>query len=133
MSIEFWFEFASRYSYPAAMRVEALAAERGVALEWRAFLLGPIFHAQELERLALQSLPGEGTLHVARPRAHLRAGEQISHHLIPFIAVEHPSPQLLEDGHALSGLQDARNSDRRNGARIGHPVTVGIRRSRIYG
>jgi 2-hydroxychromene-2-carboxylate isomerase len=43
---EFWYEFASSYSYPAAMRVEALAAERGVALVWRPFLLGPLFAGQ---------------------------------------------------------------------------------------
>jgi 2-hydroxychromene-2-carboxylate isomerase len=41
--IDFWFEFASTYSYPAAMRIEALAAARGVELAWRPFLLGPIF------------------------------------------------------------------------------------------
>jgi 2-hydroxychromene-2-carboxylate isomerase len=46
MNLDFWFEFASTYSYPAAMRVEALAAERGIAVSWRAFLLGPIFNAQ---------------------------------------------------------------------------------------
>ena len=40
---DFWYEFASTYSYPAAMRVEALAASRGVRLRWRPFLLGPIF------------------------------------------------------------------------------------------
>jgi 2-hydroxychromene-2-carboxylate isomerase len=45
-SVEFWYDFASSYSYPAAMRVEALAAERGVALAWRPFLLGPLFAAQ---------------------------------------------------------------------------------------
>jgi 2-hydroxychromene-2-carboxylate isomerase len=44
--VDFWFEFASTYSYPAAMRVEALAAERGIAVAWRPFLLGPIFGAQ---------------------------------------------------------------------------------------
>src|SRR5208337_4503763 len=32
---EFWYEFASTYSYPAAMRVAALAAARGVAQGWR--------------------------------------------------------------------------------------------------
>ncbi len=42
-SIEFWFEFASTYSYPAAMRIESLALEHGVRIDWRAFLLGPIF------------------------------------------------------------------------------------------
>lgn len=41
--IEFWYEFASTYSYPAAMRVEAVAAETGVTVQWRPFLLGPIF------------------------------------------------------------------------------------------
>ena len=45
-AIEFWFEFASTYSYPAAMRIEALARAAGVALAWRPFLLGPIFAAQ---------------------------------------------------------------------------------------
>jgi 2-hydroxychromene-2-carboxylate isomerase len=42
--IEFWFEFASTYSYPAALRVEAAAAARGIPIVWRPFLLGPIFH-----------------------------------------------------------------------------------------
>lgn len=46
MMFEFWFEFASTYSYPAAMRIEGLAAARGVTIEWRPFLLGPIFAAQ---------------------------------------------------------------------------------------
>lgn len=45
-SLEFWFEFASTYTYPTAMRIEALAREAGVALVWRPFLLGPIFNAQ---------------------------------------------------------------------------------------
>ena len=45
-SMQFWFEFASTYSYPAAMRIGARAADAGVAVEWRPFLLGPIFRAQ---------------------------------------------------------------------------------------
>jgi 2-hydroxychromene-2-carboxylate isomerase len=44
--VDFWYEFASTYSYPAAMRVEALAGARGIALNWRPFLLGPIFAAR---------------------------------------------------------------------------------------
>jgi 2-hydroxychromene-2-carboxylate isomerase len=43
--LEFWYEFASTYSYPAAMRIEPLAREAGVSLRWRPFLLGPIFKA----------------------------------------------------------------------------------------
>jgi 2-hydroxychromene-2-carboxylate isomerase len=45
-ALDFWFEFASTYSYPAAMRIGALAAAKGVAVRWRPFLLGPIFKAQ---------------------------------------------------------------------------------------
>ncbi len=45
-TVEFWFEFASTYSHPAAQRVEALARERGVPVVWRPFLLGPIFAEQ---------------------------------------------------------------------------------------
>jgi 2-hydroxychromene-2-carboxylate isomerase len=44
---DFWFEFASTYSYPAAMRVESLALAAGVPLRWRTFLLGPIFGARD--------------------------------------------------------------------------------------
>lgn len=44
-TVDFWYEFASTYSYPAAVRIEKLAASRGVALNWRPFLLGPIFAA----------------------------------------------------------------------------------------
>ncbi|HTQ24530.1 MAG TPA: 2-hydroxychromene-2-carboxylate isomerase [Candidatus Binataceae bacterium] len=44
--LEFWFEFASTYSYPAASRIERLAAAAGVPLRWRPFLLGPIFVSQ---------------------------------------------------------------------------------------
>ncbi len=46
MALEFWFEFASTYSYPAAMRVEEAARARGVPVVWKAFLLGPIFRSQ---------------------------------------------------------------------------------------
>lgn len=45
-TIDFWYEFASTYSYPAAMRIARMATEAGVGLRWRPFLLGPIFGAQ---------------------------------------------------------------------------------------
>lgn len=45
-AIEFWFEFASNYSYLSVMRIEAAAARLGVDLRWRPFLLGPIFRNQ---------------------------------------------------------------------------------------
>src|SRR5262245_39571005 len=44
--LQFWFEFASTYSYVAASRVERVADAAGVTVEWRPFLLGPIFRGQ---------------------------------------------------------------------------------------
>ena len=45
-SVDFWFEFASTYSYLAASRVEQEALAAGVVVAWRPFLLGPIFKEQ---------------------------------------------------------------------------------------
>ena len=45
-TIDFWYEFASTYSYPAAMRVEKVANDAGVEVRFRPFLLGPIFGSQ---------------------------------------------------------------------------------------
>jgi 2-hydroxychromene-2-carboxylate isomerase len=44
--LDFWYEFASPYSYPAAMRIERLAKATDVVVAWRPFLLGPVFRAQ---------------------------------------------------------------------------------------
>jgi len=58
--LEFWFEFASTYSYPAAMRVEAAARGAGVPLAWRPFLLGPIFAAQGWNDSPFNVYPAKG-------------------------------------------------------------------------
>jgi 2-hydroxychromene-2-carboxylate isomerase len=44
--MQFWFDFASTYSYVAALRVEEACARAGVQLEYKPFLLGPIFTEQ---------------------------------------------------------------------------------------
>lgn len=44
-TIEFWFEFASNYSYLSVMRIEDEARRRGVGIAWKPFLLGPILRA----------------------------------------------------------------------------------------
>jgi 2-hydroxychromene-2-carboxylate isomerase len=58
--IEFWYEFASTYSYPAAMRVEKVAAAKGVTVRWRPFLLGPIFGAQGWNDSPFNIYPAKG-------------------------------------------------------------------------
>jgi 2-hydroxychromene-2-carboxylate isomerase len=44
--LEFWFDFASTYSYPAMMRIGDCAEAAGVVVRYRPFLLGPIFKQQ---------------------------------------------------------------------------------------
>lgn len=58
--IEFWFEFASTYSYPAAMRVEEVARRHGAAVAWRPFLLGPIFRDQGWDDSPFNIYPAKG-------------------------------------------------------------------------
>ena len=58
--LDFWFEFASTYSYPAAMRIAPLADAAGVTLRWRPFLLGPIFKAQGWDNSPFNLYPAKG-------------------------------------------------------------------------
>ncbi|MDJ0850465.1 MAG: 2-hydroxychromene-2-carboxylate isomerase [Myxococcota bacterium] len=59
-AVEFWFEFASTYSYPAAERVEDEASRAGVVVHWRPFLLGPIFVAQGWSDSPFNLYPAKG-------------------------------------------------------------------------
>ena len=58
--LEFWYEFASTYSYLATMRIEKLAGEAGVDIRWRPFLLGPIFAAQGWTTSPFNLYPAKG-------------------------------------------------------------------------
>jgi len=58
--LDFWYEFASPYSFLTAERIETLAEEAGVALRWRPFLLGPIFAAQGWTTSPFNLYPAKG-------------------------------------------------------------------------
>jgi 2-hydroxychromene-2-carboxylate isomerase len=58
--LEFWYDFASTYSYLSAMRIEALAAAAGVEVAWKPFLLGPIFQAQGWTTSPFNIYPAKG-------------------------------------------------------------------------
>ena len=58
--LDFWFEFASIYSYPAATRIDALASKEGIAVNFRPFLLGPIFKAQGWDTSPFNLYPAKG-------------------------------------------------------------------------
>ncbi len=58
--LDFWYEFASTYSYLASMRIEPLAQAAGVEVNWRPFLLGPIFKTQGMETSPFNLYPLKG-------------------------------------------------------------------------
>ena len=58
--LDFWYEFASPYSFLTAMRADALAEKAGVSLRWRPFLLGPIFAAQGWTSSPFALFPNRG-------------------------------------------------------------------------
>lgn len=61
--VEFWFEFASPYSYLAAARIENVAASTargGVMLSWEPFLLGPIFKQHGWDDSPFNAYPIKG-------------------------------------------------------------------------
>jgi len=58
--LDFWYEFASTYSYLSVMRVEKVAAAAKVDVTWRPFLLGPIFRAQGWNDSPFNVYPAKG-------------------------------------------------------------------------
>ena len=99
--IEFWYEFASTYSYLAAMRIEVVAAAAGVAVEWKPFLLGPIFHAQGWDNSPFNIYPTKGR-YMVRDMERLAAERGLR------FALPKPFPQnsLLAARLALVGAEE---------------------------
>ncbi|HEX9426951.1 MAG TPA: 2-hydroxychromene-2-carboxylate isomerase [Candidatus Polarisedimenticolia bacterium] len=59
-AVQFWFEFASSYSYVAAQRIEDLARAQQVPIEWKPFLLGPLFRRQGWNDSPFNLYPARG-------------------------------------------------------------------------
>jgi 2-hydroxychromene-2-carboxylate isomerase len=84
--LNFWFEFASTYSYSAMMRITSLADAAGIAQKFRPFLLGPVFKAQGWETSPFN-------LYVSKGRNMWRDLERLCEELkLPFRRPE-PFPQ----------------------------------------
>lgn len=58
--IEFWFDFGSNYSYLSMMRIRQLAADAGLRVRLKPFMLGPIFKSLgwETSPFVLQTMKG---------------------------------------------------------------------------
>jgi 2-hydroxychromene-2-carboxylate isomerase len=99
--IEFWYEFASSYSYLSAMRIGGLARDAGVEIQWRPFLLGPIFKSQGWETSPFNLFPAKGR-HMVRDMQRIAETRGLMFVMpIPF-----PANSLLAARVAYSGQAD---------------------------
>jgi 2-hydroxychromene-2-carboxylate isomerase len=104
--LDFWFDFASTYSYLAAARIRPLAAAAKVQVRFRPFLLGPIFKAQGWDTSPFN-------LYEAKGRYMWRDVERLAAELsLPFRRPD-PFPQnsLLPSRVALFGLAQGWGED----------------------
>jgi len=123
-ALEFWFEFASTYSYPAAMRVEEVAGAAGVSVVWRPFLLGPIFQSQGWDNSPFNIYPAKGAymwrdmervceaqaIPFQRPTAFPRNGLLAAR--VSFACAEEPwSPAFVRSVYAANFAEDMDISD----------------------
>jgi len=105
--LDFWFDFASTYSYLAAVRIGPLAATADVRVRYRPFLLGPIFKAQGWDTSPFNLYPAKG-------RYMWRDMERLAADLALPLKRPDPFPQnsLLAARVALAGLgQDLAEQD----------------------
>ena len=100
-TLDFYFDFASTYSYPAAMRIGPLAQAAGVTVRWRPFLLGPVFKAQGWDTSPFNLYPAKG-------RYMWRDLERVCAQLdLPFCRLDpFPQPSLLAARVAHAGFDD---------------------------
>ncbi len=75
--MEFWFEFASPYSYVAAETIDAKSCGAGVDVAWRPFLLGPIFALQGWRDSPFNIYPAKGA-YMWRDMERLCAREKLA-------------------------------------------------------
>src|SRR5436305_6503824 len=127
-ALEFFYEFASTYSYITAMRIAPLAQAAGVTLRWRWFLLGHIFKANGWDTSSFNLYPAKG-------RCMVRDCERQCAELGVSFRLPEPFPQnsLLASRVALVGLEEGWGEDFSRavyraefaeGRNIGEPGTI---------
>jgi len=128
-SIDFFYEFASTYSYVAAMRIAPLAKDAGVAVRWRPFLLGPIFKAQGWETSPFNLYPVKGRYMVrdcereaAANGLAFRLPEPFPQNTLMAARVAHAA---LEEGWGEGFSRAVYTAEFAEGRNIGDPATLG--------
>jgi 2-hydroxychromene-2-carboxylate isomerase len=104
--LDFFLEFASTYSYPAAMRVGACAEAAGVVMRWRPIVLGAIFKAQGWDTSPFNLYPSKGR-YMWRDLERICAGFDL-----PFRPPDpFPQPSLLAARVAHAGIEEGWGED----------------------
>lgn len=99
-ALEFWYEFASPYSYLSATRIAGLAEAAGIEILWRPFLLGPIFAAQGWPTSPFNLYPAKGR-YMVRDMERLALARGRAFHL----PASFPANGLVAARIALVGAQ----------------------------
>ena len=126
--LQFWYDFASTYSYLSAMRIEALARAEGIAIEWKSFLLGPIFAAQGWTTSPFNLYPAKGR-HMMRDMERICADRGLPFRLpdpFPQNSVRAARLALVgaEEGWAPAFTRDVFRREFGEGASLTDPDTL---------
>ncbi|CAM3376107.1 2-hydroxychromene-2-carboxylate isomerase [Bordetella sputigena] len=98
--LQIWFDFASPYSFLALERIEPIAAAHGVTVDYRPFLLGPIFKARGWDDSPFRLFPDKGE-YMMREVQRLAAKYGITYRR----PTEFPRVGVLPSRVAFIGLQ----------------------------
>ncbi|ANN69026.1 2-hydroxychromene-2-carboxylate isomerase [Bordetella bronchialis] len=104
--LQIWFDFASPYSFLAMERIEPIAASHGVTVDYRPFLLGPVFKARGWDDSPFRLFPDKGE-YMMREVARLAAKYGIRYRR-PTVF---PRVGVLPSRVAYIGLQEAWGRD----------------------
>ena len=125
-TLDFWFDFASTYSYVAAMRIRPLAAQAGVGVRFKPFLLGPIFKAQGWDTSPFNMYEAKGR-HMWRDLERWCADLSL-----PFRRPQHfPQNSLLAARVALVGLDETSKAPSKES--WGEPFCFAVYRAEFAG
>lgn len=105
-ALDFWYDFASTYSFLSAMRIAPLAEAEGVIVRWRPFLLGPIFQSQNMTTSPFVTFPLKGK-HMWRDMERLAAEMKVGFRR-PAVF---PQNSLLAARVAMAGMDDGWGED----------------------
>lgn len=100
--LEFWYEFASPYSYFSMMRIEGLAKTANVKVHYQPFLLGPLFKefGWETSPFKIYAVKGENFFRDIEREAEFYGLPPIK------ILDEFPQPGLAAARVALIGMEE---------------------------